>query len=133
MTKSQDKNSNILVRERAFKMKCISHHFQGASIKSNQTNFLEGESLTLRTKAALKLTQKAFFIIFKGFSVARTCLRPERARDTQSSFLNDELLSYLSAATKDSIVCAMKPCAVIMSLISRTFFAKTDISRGILL
>ena len=114
-------------------MKSISHHFQGASIESNKTIFLEGESLTLRTKAALKLTQKAFFIIFKGFSVARTCLRPQRARDSQSSFLNDELLSYLSAATKYSIVCAMKLCAVIMSLISRTLFAKTDISRGILL
>ena len=44
MTKSQDKNLNIL-----------------------------------RTKRTFKVKQKAFFIIFKGLSVAKNCLRPESA------------------------------------------------------
>ena len=33
----------------------------------------------LRTKRVFKVKQKAFFIIFKGLSVAKNCLRPEGA------------------------------------------------------
>ena len=33
----------------------------------------------LRTKTAFELKQKAFFIIFKGLSVAKDCVRPESA------------------------------------------------------
>ena len=33
--------------------------------------------IILRTKRAFDVTQKAFFIIFKGVSVAENCLRPE--------------------------------------------------------
>ena len=33
----------------------------------------------MRTKRAFEAKQKAFFIIFKGISVAKTCLRPESA------------------------------------------------------
>ena len=33
--------------------------------------------IILRTKRAFDVTQKAFFIIFKGVTVAENCLRPE--------------------------------------------------------
>ena len=33
----------------------------------------------IRTKRALKVKWKAFFIIFKGLSVAKNCFRPEKA------------------------------------------------------
>ena len=33
----------------------------------------------LRTKRAFQVKQKVFFIIFKGLSVAKNCLRPESA------------------------------------------------------
>ena len=33
----------------------------------------------LRMKRAFELKQKAFFIIFKGLSVSKNCLRPESA------------------------------------------------------
>ena len=33
----------------------------------------------MRTKRALEVKLKAFFIIFKGLSIAKNCLRPEIA------------------------------------------------------
>ena len=33
----------------------------------------------LRMKRAFAVKQKAFFIIFKGLSIAKNCLRPENA------------------------------------------------------
>ena len=41
----------------------------------------------LRTKRAFKVKEKAFFIIFKGLSVAKNCLRPESVPLTQFSNL----------------------------------------------
>ena len=46
-------------------------------------------------KSAFEVKQKTFFIIFKGLSVAKNCLRPESAPLTfdENLFLSLQLLS----------------------------------------
>ena len=54
------------------------------------TQSQDKNSNILRTKGAFKMKSKAFFIIFKGLSVAKNCLR------TESAYLK---LGYLCSIT----------------------------------
>ena len=53
----------------------------------------------LRTKRAFKVKQKAFFIIFKGLSIAKNCLRPESAPLIQA--LLKKLKKWFSVSIKN--------------------------------
>ena len=51
---------------------------------------IEDKSLKiLRTERAFKVKKKAFFIIYKGLSAAKNCLRPESASLTEMCNLRE--------------------------------------------
>ena len=45
-------------------------------------------------KRAFELKQKAFFIIFKGLSIAKNCLRPESAPLNQLVFQENKICNF---------------------------------------
>ena len=47
-------------------------------------------------KRAFEVKQKAFFIIFKGLSIAKKCLRPERVPLKKTEFKFLSLQVYLN-------------------------------------
>ena len=86
--------------------------------------------ITVRTKRAFKVKQKAFFIIFKGLSVAKNCLIPERVplkKVYYEVYIRDAIPPQLYGVIKAHKLEKTYPMRVIVSKLEQYHMAHLNI------